>query len=87
MSTKKHCDRAERTPAAIVTVGTCIFRVLLAAGLTLLSARQADAQIVKVIDPTGVYTLVSVGGAKLPNTVSHGNGGGRNAFRYSNNQR
>ncbi len=73
MFTENSSDRTERTQATIITLGTCIFIVPLAAGLVLLPARQADAQVVKEIDPTGVYTLVSVDGAKLPNTVSHGN--------------
>lgn len=45
--------------------------VLLAVSGFVLSTCHVDAQIVKEIDPTGVYTLVSVAGAKLPATISH----------------
>ncbi len=45
--------------------------LLLVAGM-FLSAAEAKAQAVNGDDPTGIYTLVSVDGSKLPATVSHG---------------
>jgi len=44
--------------------------LLLTAGL-LLSACKPEAKIVKDVDPTGVYTLVSVNGSTVPASVSH----------------
>jgi len=44
--------------------------VLLTAGL-LLSACKPEAKVAKDVDPTGVYTLVSVNGNAVPASVSH----------------
>ena len=43
---------------------------LLTAGI-LLSACKQESNVVDVADPTGVYTLVSVNGNKVPASVSH----------------
>ena len=43
---------------------------LLTAGI-LLSACTQDAKVAAAADPTGVYTLVSVNGNKVPASVSH----------------
>ena len=43
---------------------------LLTAGI-LLSACKQESKVVDVADPTGVFTLVSVNGNKVPASVSH----------------
>ncbi|MBC8868389.1 MAG: hypothetical protein H8E44_03175 [Planctomycetes bacterium] len=56
----------------VVSVGKLLqLNLLLVAGL-FLSTTQATAQDVDDNGPTGVYTLVTVNGSKLPAKVSHG---------------
>ena len=43
---------------------------LLTAGILLSSCKQ-EAKVTAAVDPTGVYTLVSVNGNKTPASVSH----------------
>ena len=59
-----------RASAAISTRHVLQLVLLLTAGL-LLSACKQETKVAAVADPTGVYTLVSVNGNKVPASVSH----------------
>ena len=71
MLTFKTFDQAENTA---VSDGTkMFFRLLLGVSVVTLSTCHVDAQVVKETAPTGLYSLVTVDGSKLPTTISHGN--------------
>ena len=57
-------------PAKAITKQALQLCVLLTAGL-LLSACKPESKVAKDVDPTGVYTLVSVNGSTVPASVSH----------------
>ena len=57
-------------PAKAITKHALPLCALLTAGL-LLSACKPEAKVAKDVDPTGVYTLVSVNGSTVPASVSH----------------
>jgi hypothetical protein len=56
--------------SSLTTVFTLQLCLVLASGL-LLSACKPQAKLDKPVDPTGVYTLVSVNGTRVPGSISH----------------
>jgi hypothetical protein len=57
-------------PVKAITKHALQLCVLLTAGL-LLTACKPEAKVAKDVDPTGVYTLVSVNGSAVPASVAH----------------
>jgi hypothetical protein len=59
-----------RTSATLSTKHVLQLVLLLSAGI-LLSACNQETKVAPGVEPTGVYTLVSVNGNKMPASVSH----------------